>query len=73
MKKKNIRNIWLVIFLCTVLLIGAILLAVRVFGESEKPADVIDDTSAGLVFDEAAEEGSWENLSREDVEAKLNE
>ena len=73
MKKKNTRNIWLVIFLCTVLLIGAILLAVRVFGESEKPADVMDDTSAGLVFDEAAEEGGWEQLTREEIETKLNE
>jgi len=73
MKKKNTRNIWLVIFLCAVLLIGAILLAVRVFGENDKPADVIDDTSAGLVFDEAAEEGGWEQLTREEIETKLNE
>ena len=73
MKKKNTRNIWLVIFLCAVLLIGALLLAVLVFGESEKPADVIDDTSAGLVFDEAAVEGGWEQLSQEEIEAKLNE
>ena len=72
MKKKNTRNIWLVMFLCAALVIGAILLAVRVFGENDKPADVVDDTSAGLVFDEAAVEGGWESLSQEEVEARLN-
>ena len=73
MSKKNIRNVWLAIFLCAVLLIGSALLAVQVFGEFGKPADVIDDTSAGLVFDEAAVEGGWEHLSQEEVEAWLNE
>ena len=73
MKKKNIRSIWLVMFLCAALVIGAILLAVQAFGENEKPADVIDDTSAGLVFDEAATEGGWEQLTREEIETKLNE
>ena len=72
MNKQNTSNLWLAICLCAALLIGSILLAVHVFGEFGKPADVIDDTSAGLVFDEAAVEGGWEQLSQEEIEDRLN-
>ena len=59
--------------LAVALLAGSAIMAVGLVENTQKPADVIDDTSAGLVFDEAAEEGGWENLSREEVETKLNE
>ena len=59
--------------LAVALLAGSAIMAVGLVEKTEKPADVLNDTSAGLVFDEAAEEGGWENLSREEVETKLNE
>ena len=59
--------------LAVALLAGSAIMAVGLVEKTEKPADVIDDTSVGLVFDEAAVEGGWEHLSQEEVEAKLNE
>ena len=59
--------------LSVALLAGSAIMAVGLVENTKKPADVIDDTSAGLVFDEAAEEGGWEQLTREEIEAKLNE
>lgn len=59
--------------LSVTLLAGSAIMAVGLVENTKKPADVIDDTSAGLVFDEAAEEGGWEQLTREEIEAKLNE
>ena len=58
--------------LSVALLAGSAIMAVGLVENTKKPADVIDDTSAGLVFDEAAVEGGWESLSQEEVEAKLN-
>ena len=58
--------------LAVALLAGSAIMAVGLVEKTEKPADVVDDTSAGLVFDEAAVEGGWESLSQEEVEAKLN-
>ena len=59
--------------LAVALLAGSAIMAVGLVEKTEKPADVTDDTSAGLVFDEAAIEGGWESLSQKEVEAKLNE
>ena len=59
--------------LAVALLAGSAIMAVGLVEKTEKPADVVDDISAGLVFDEAAVEGGWESLSQEDVEAQLNE
>ena len=59
--------------LTVALLAGSAIMAVGLVEKTEKPADVLNDTSAGLVFDEAAVEGGWESLSQEEVEAKLNE
>ena len=59
--------------LAVALLAGSAIMAVGLVEKTEKPADVLNDTSAGLVFDEAATEGGWEHLSQEEVEAKLNE
>ena len=47
-------------------------MAARLVEKTEKPADVIDDTSAGLVFDETAAEGCREQLSQEEIEERLN-
>ena len=58
--------------LAVALLAGSAIMAVGLVERTEKPADVIDDTSAGLVFDEAAVEGGWEQLSQEEIEDRLN-
>jgi len=58
--------------LAVALLAGSAIMAVGLVEKTEKPADVLNDTSAGLVFDEAAVEGGWEQLSQEEIEDRLN-
>jgi len=70
--KKKLNTV-VALGLAAVLLAGSAMLASHFRGNADKPADVTDDTSAGLVFDEAAVEGGWESLSQEEVEARLNE
>ena len=72
MNKKKL-NIVVALGVAAVLLAGSVMLAINSWENTDKPADVHDDTSAGLVFDEAAVEGGWESLSQEEVEARLNE
>lgn len=38
----------------------------------EKPAAYEEKPEGGLIFDESAVEGGWENLSQEEIEAALN-
>lgn len=38
-----------------------------------KPAQNTDDSKAGIVYDSAAIEGGWDNLSPEEIAEKLNE
>ena len=38
-----------------------------------KPAQDADDSKAGIVYDSAAIEGGWDNLSPEEIAEKLNE
>ena len=38
-----------------------------------KPAQTKDDPKTGIVYDDAAIEGGWDNLSPEEIEARLNE
>jgi len=71
MNKKKLNTV-VALGVAAVLLAGSVMLASHFRGNTDKPADVTDDTSAGLVFDEAAVEGGWESLSQEEVEAKLN-
>ncbi len=63
-------TVYAVIFL--VLLLGAgIFLAVRLL---HKPADAaLADSKSGIVYDSSAVEGGWDNLSPEEIEARLNE
>ena len=63
-------TIYAIIFL--VLLVGAgIFLAVRIL---HKPADAaLADSKSGIVYDSSAVEGGWDNLSPEEIEARLNE
>ena len=63
-------TVYAVIFL--VLLVGAgIFLAVRLL---HKPADAaLADSKSGIVYDSSAIEGGWDNLSPEEIEARLNE
>ena len=63
-------TVYAVIFL--VLLVGAgIFLAVRLL---HKPADAaLAGSKSGIVYDSSAVEGGWDNLSPEEIEARLNE
>ena len=63
-------TVYAVIFL--VLLVGAgIFLAVRLL---HKPADAaLASSKSGIVYDSSAVEGGWDNLSPEEIEARLNE
>ena len=38
-----------------------------------KPAQTKDDPKTGIVYDSSATEGGWDNLSPEEIEARLNE
>ena len=63
-------TVYAIIFL--VLLVGAgIFLAVRLL---HKPADAaLASSKSGIVYDSSAVEGGWDNLSPEEIEARLNE
>ena len=63
-------TVYAIIFL--VLLVGAgIFLAVRLL---HKPSDAaLADSKSGIVYDSSAVEGGWDNLSPEEIEARLNE
>ena len=63
-------TVYAIIFL--VLLVGAgIFFAVRLL---HKPADAaLADSKSGIVYDSSAVEGGWDNLSPEEIEARLNE
>ena len=63
-------TVYAIIFLA--LLVGAgIFLAVRLL---HKPADAaLADSKSGIIYDSSAVEGGWDNLSPEEIEARLNE
>ena len=63
-------TVYAIIFLA--LLVGAgIFLAVRLL---HKPADAaLAGSKSGIVYDSSAVEGGWDNLSPEEIEARLNE
>ena len=63
-------TVYAIIFL--VLLVGAgVFLAFKLL---HKPADAaLADSKAGIVYDSSATEGGWDNLSPEEIEARLNE
>ena len=63
-------TVYAIIFL--VLLVGAgIFIAVRLL---HKPADTaLASSKSGIVYDSSAVEGGWDNLSPEEIEARLNE
>ena len=63
-------TVYAIIFL--VLLVGAgIFLAVKLL---HKPADTaLASSKSGIVYDSSAVEGGWDNLSPEEIEARLNE
>ena len=63
-------TVYAIIFL--ILLVGAgIFLAVRLL---HKPADAaLASSKSGIVYDSSAVEGGWDNLSPEEIEARLNE
>ena len=63
-------TVYAIIFL--ILLVGAgIFLAVRLL---HKPGDAaLADSKSGIVYDSSAVEGGWDNLSPEEIEARLNE
>ena len=66
------KDITVYAFIFLVLLVGAgIFLAVKLL---HKPADAaLADSKSGIVYDSSAIEGGWDNLSPEEIEARLNE
>ena len=58
-----------VVGLAAALTVG-IFTAVRLI---RKPAQTKDDSKTGIVYDDAAIEGGWDNLSPEEIAEKLNE
>ena len=58
-----------VVGLAAALTVG-IFTAVRMI---RKPAQSKDDPKNGIVYDDSAIEGGWDNLSPEEIEARLNE
>ncbi len=65
------------IIVIAVVAAAALLLALAVFGlfrALRKPeGQIMESENAGLTFDASAEEGGWESLSREEIEAGLNQ
>ena len=72
-EKRDAKSRTLVIFavvgLAAAITVG-IFTAVRLI---RKPAQTKDDPKTGIVYDDAAIEGGWDNLSPEEIEARLNE
>lgn len=66
------KDITVYAIISLILLVGAgIFLAVRLL---HKPADAaLADSKSGIVYDSSAVEGGWDNLSPEEIEARLNE
>ena len=63
-------TVYAVIFL-VLLVCAGIFLAVRLL---HKPADAaLVSSKSGIVYDSSAVEGGWDNLSPEEIEARLNE
>ena len=63
-------TVYAIIFL-VLLVCAGIFLAVRLL---HKPADAaLVSSKSGIVYDSSAVEGGWDNLSPEEIEARLNE
>jgi len=70
--RKNVRNSVIISIIIALLLAGTTWLAIDTFSDISKPDSESINTSAGLVFDDAAVEGGWEQLSQEEIEDRLN-
>lgn len=72
-EKRDVKSRTLVILavvgLAAAITVG-IFTAVRLI---RKPAQSTDDSKTGIVYDDAAIEGGWDNLSPEEIAEKLNE
>lgn len=60
-------------FLIALVLVVGICLLIRAVGKPKQSSDPAASVSSGIVYDDAAVEGGWENLSQEEIEAALNE
>ena len=60
-------------FLIALVLVVGICLLIRAVGKPNQSSDPAAPVSSGIVYDDAAVEGGWENLSQEEIEAALNE
>ena len=70
--RKNVRNNVIISIIIVLLLAGTTCLAIDTFSDINNPDSESMNASAGLVFDEAAVEGGWEQLSQEEIEDRLN-
>ena len=71
-ERKSHLGIVLITLLILLIIVGGILFAAN--GSSEEPQLQNPETpaSSGIVYDDNAEEGGWEHLSQEEIEANLN-
>ena len=77
MKSKNANGFkkpstWIALVVTVILLIMSTIMTIHIFADTSEPEDATLEAPSGLVYDDAAIEGGWENLTTEEIEAQLN-
>ena len=72
-EKKSHLGIVLMSIAALAIAILATVFTVKSFSGDPSEADPSATVSSGIVFDAAAEEGGWDQLSQEEIEASLNQ
>ena len=70
--KSHIGIVIITLLLAALVIVGAIF-AIRMLTAPTEPHVIAEAAGPGIVYDAAAQEGGWENLSPEEIEANLNE
>lgn len=71
-RKSHVGVLLATVFILIVLVVGVFFL-IRMMGTPSEGAAAAEEAAPGIVYDTAAEEGGWEDLSQEEIEANLNE
>ena len=72
-ESKSHIGLVIITLLLAVLVIAGAIFAIRMFKAPAEPEVITEAAGPGIVYDAAAQEGGWENLSPEEIEASLNE
>ena len=70
--KAHIGIVIVTLLLAALVVVGAIFI-VRMMKAPSESNKLVEAAGPGIVYDSAAEEGGWENLTPEEIEANLNE